>query len=385
MNKDEAVRTPLYKQIRDYVLDHITRMDWQPNDKIPSENELAAEFNVSRITIKNALKQLVEEGLIYRIQGKGSFVSPKKSGEEPIYKPAQYIDKTVAYLVPRSDNRFTANLLNGIENELSEAGYRLLFCETKDSQELEIKLLKQMVQIGVKGIIIYPAYSQIYNEELLKLTLNNFPVVVVDRYIRGVETNYVCSDNVNGAYQAAKYLIELGHSKIGFVSTYAEGTTSIEDRIAGYEKALHEHNIPVGRQLCMTKLDPAQVNTIFPEQRAHSVSMEQIKEYLSGNPDITAVIAANSAVGMTLLEAAKQLRIRIPDDLSVIFLDDFEMSAFSAIPPTVICQEEYTVGREAAKMLLSIANKPRQPRNKAIVQPRLIVRESTAPPRKYDK
>ncbi|TNJ64848.1 GntR family transcriptional regulator [Paenibacillus hemerocallicola] len=374
-----STRMPLYKQIKQYVLNNIRQSVWQSNDKIPSENELAAKFKVSRITIKNALQELIEEGLIYRIQGKGSFVSKNGLGEPPVYRPEQRLtDNRVAYLMPRLDNRFTANLLHGIENQLAEEGCDLLFRTTGDSQETEKQLLNKLVHAGVKGVIIYPAQGQSYNEEILKLTLNEFPVVVVDRYLRGVETNYVCSDNIGGAFDATTHCIQLGHRSIGFISTFTDGTSSLEDRLAGYEKALSEHGILIDRHLRLIDLDGKQVNSILQEGTGHPASKEQIVTYLERNPGLSAVIAVNSSVGLTFMEAAKQLSIRVPENISVVFLDDFELSAFSAIPPTYVNQEEYTVGREAVKLLVSVMENPRQKRRKIVVPTRLVVRESSA-------
>jgi DNA-binding LacI/PurR family transcriptional regulator len=360
-------------------LDHIHQEKWRANDRIPSENELANQFQVSRITIKNALSKLMEEGIIYRIQGKGSFVSPNQSGEPVAYKAsAAFPDKLVAYLMPRLDNLFSANLLNGIENQLAKDGYHLLFCKTHNQKENEIEALRKMIQLQVKGIIIFPVNGESYNEEILKLTLNGFPVVVVDRYLRGVETNCVCSDNVTGTIEAVKHLLELGHRQIGFVSTNGEGTSSIEDRLSGYEKALAEHNLPVDHQLRLMNLDPVKVNTVFKQGGGDEASKEAIKAYLKQNPAMTAVITVNSSVGLTLIEAAEELSIRIPDDLSVVFLDDYELSSYSRIPPTCINQEESTVGREAAKLLVSIINNPMQERRKILTPTRIVVRGSTA-------
>lgn len=377
----QGSRTPLYKQIKEYVLNHIEQSVWQANDKIPSENELAGQFKVSRITIKNALQELIEEGLIYRIQGKGTFVSQDRLGEPPVYRPEkQQTYKTVAFLMPRIDNRFTANLLHGIENQLAEEGYNLLFRTTGDSQETEKQLLNQIVRSGVDGVVIYPAQGQSYNEDILKLTLNEFPVVVVDRYLRGVETNYVCSDNVAGAFEATDHCIRLGHRRIGLISTHLEGTSSLEDRLAGYEKALSENGILIDRYLRLTDLESKQVNSIIREGMSDPASKERIVQYLERNPELTAVIAVNSTVGLTFTEAAKQLSLRIPEDISVVFLDDYELSAFSALPPTFVNQEEYTVGREAVKLLVSVMDNPRQKRRKIVVPTRLVVRASTAAP-----
>ena len=379
--RSKSKRQPLYKQIRTYIVDNISQNRWKPNDKIPSENELAAQFHVSRITIKNALQELTNEGVIYRIQGKGSFVSKHESGETPVYQSDSGQDSNlVAYLMPRLDNLFTANLLNGIENQLALEGYHLLFCETNGSQERESEILKKMIQLKVKGIIIYPVTRETYNEELLKLTLNNFPLVVVDRYIKGVETNCVCSDNFNSGYEAVTHLLQLGHSRIGFVTTPYEGTTSKEDRISGYEKAIIDNHIPIDHSLRLIYRDAGQPAVKTSGQEPLNRSMiESIKSFFLQNPDMTSVIAVNSGVGFNVLEAAKELSVQVPEDVSVVFLDDFEFSSFSAIPPTCVSQEEKNVGREAAKLLVSIIENPKQGRRKINTPTKLIVRKSTAP------
>ncbi|MEF3307691.1 GntR family transcriptional regulator [Paenibacillus sp. GYB004] len=375
----QGSRTPLYRQIKEYVRNQIEQSVWLANDKIPSENEMAGQFKVSRITIKNALQELIEEGLIYRIQGKGTFVAQDKLGEPPVYRPEKRQgDLTVAFLMPRIDNRFTANLLHGIENQLADEEIHLLFRTTGDSQETEKELLNQIFRSGVNGIIIYPAQGQSYNEEILKLTLNEFPVVVVDRYLRGVETNYVCSDNVTGAFEATEHCYRMGHRRIGFISTHVEGTSSIEDRLTGYEKALSENGILIDRYLRLTDLESKQVNRILQDGASDPASKERIVQYLERNPELTAVIAVNSSVGLTVMEAAKQLSRRVPEDLSVVFLDDYELSAFSAIPPTFVNQEEYTVGREAVKLLVSVMSNPKQKRRKIVVPTRLVVRASSS-------
>ncbi|HEY0829074.1 MAG TPA: GntR family transcriptional regulator [Bacilli bacterium] len=374
-------RIPLYTQIRKYVHDQITQKVCLPNDRIPSENEFASQFGVSRITVKNALSELIEEGLIFRVQGKGSFVSPDISGEPLIYRSEPTNNKSkplIAYLMPRLDNMFTAQLLSGVESELSKQGYRLLFCRTHDSQETEKEMLREVIQLGVKGIIIFPVEGETYSEEILRLTLSEFPLVVVDRYLRGIETNCVCSDNVEGAREATSHLVSLGHTRIGFISTAYQGTTSIEDRLTGYEKALADHNIHIDHSLRLVHFDNEQVNTILHEGIPDELVKHEMQSFLKKNPDMTAVFAINSAVGLTIIEAATEIGIRVPDDLSVVFFDNYELSALSSIPPTCVSQQEKELGKEAARLLVSIIDNPKQERRKILLPTKLIVRKSTA-------
>jgi GntR family transcriptional regulator of arabinose operon len=386
----ETQRIPLYTQIREYVLDKINQNIWKPGDRLPSENEFAEQFNVSRITVKNALTQLIENNLIYRIQGKGSFVSLDPAGEKLLYsqEPMVYSSKTkqlIAYLMPRLENTFTAQLLNGIESELTKLDYRLIYCKTYDSQKTEKEILREVIQLGVKGIIIFPVDGETYNEEILRLTLNDFPLVVVDRYLRGIETNCVCSDNVEGAREVTTYLIENGHRQIGFISTAYQGTTSIEDRLVGYERALAENQIPVEHRLRLVHFDAEQVNIVLKEGKGDSSTKEEIKAFLKQNPDITAVFAINAAVGLTVIEAAKDMNILVPEQLSVVFFDNYELSSLSSVPPTCISQEEKVMGEEAARLLDSIIQNPKQERRRIITANKLIVRNSVAPNRQLQR
>jgi GntR family transcriptional regulator of arabinose operon len=376
-NRTRSVRIPLYQQIRQYILNQIDQKKWQPNDQIPSENELASQFHVSRITVRGAVSKLIEEGLIYRVQGKGSFIAPDAAGEPSLFN-LDNDSRLIAYMMPRLDNRFDANLLSGVESEIVKHGYRLIICKTHDSKDVETKTLQEMIRLGVKGIIVYPVAGEHFNEEILKLTLNRFPLVVVDRYLKGVETNCVCSDNAEGASQAVTHLIELGHDKIGFVSSAHPTRTSMEDRWSGYEKALLKQGLPVEQRLLCTQLDMVLVNTILREGRSDEESKQTVIAYLKANPDISGLFAANTAIGLTIFEAAKELGRAVPEDLSVVFFDDYEASAYSAIPPTYVSQQEYELGMEAGKLLVSIINNPQQERRKLVMPVKLIVRGSTA-------
>ncbi|UVI28993.1 GntR family transcriptional regulator [Paenibacillus spongiae] len=365
----EDKQPSLYEQIKTYILSEIAQQHWKPHDRIPSEHELTRQFSVSRITVKKAMSDLVENGVIYRLQGKGSYVSPVDKSmiadALPAPSPAK---RPIALLLPFINNQFNALLLNGVESVLSEAGYPLLFCNTGNSQEKEERVIRNMVDRDVAGMIIYPVEGESYNREILHLTLDSFPLVVMDRYLRGIDTNFVCSDNVKGAQEAVDYLISLGHRNIGFVSTTVTGTSSIEDRLLGYEKSLAEHQIPIDHRYRLVHLDIEVPKT------------EEIRSFLTRNPGLTAIFAINPGFGLEILKVAEEMNIRVPQDLSLIFFDDFELSEFHYVRPTCVSQEELKLGQEAARLLLSIMMDPKQEKRKLFLPPALIVRDSTAPP-----
>ncbi|QNK56126.1 GntR family transcriptional regulator [Paenibacillus sp. PAMC21692] len=354
---------PMYAQIREYLLDGIEGGTWSGEEKLPSENELAEKFGVSRITIKKALDGLVEEGIVYRIQGKGSFVS--ENGKPRLYasERLQHRKSFVWLLMPRVNNLFTSSILRGVERTLDEAGCKLMFSSTDDSPEKEKELLAEASELGVSGVIVYPAVGEAYNEDILRMALSPFPVVIIDRYLRGVETNCVCTDNVQSSYEAVKYLLELGHRSIAFVSSPVEGTTSLEDRLTGYEKALSEHLIPVDRSLIVEPFDEKKMERLLKEQ-----------------PRITAVFACNNDIGLRVIKAAERAGRNIPEGLSILFFDDFENSEWFRIPPSCVVQQPEAIGREAASMVLRLIDNPGAPRLRVSLPAKLVIRESTSAP-----
>ncbi|WKA46006.1 GntR family transcriptional regulator [Geobacillus zalihae] len=358
-------------QIRQYIMDNIQQKKWKPNDKIPSENELAEQFKVSRITVKKALDSLVEEGIIYRIQGRGSFVAKEEDSENIIYQnkvSQQNSNKLIACIIPRLNSQFITIMVGEIEKLLSQHGYRVILCQTYDSQQLETQTLKEVLRLGVDGIIIYPAEGETYNEEILKLTIEKFPLVLIDRYFRGIGANSVCTDNILGAYEATKHLLDLGHAKIGIISSIPEGTTSIEDRIKGFEKALTEYNIPIDHHLYLLDLTLGEHD---------NTNKDKIRDFLSNHRDITALFVINN--GLTVMEVALEMGYTIPQDLSIIMFDDYEFSHLLKVPPTCMRQQEKLLGQEAVKLIISTIENPLQKRQQIFVPPKLIVRSSTAP------
>lgn len=367
-------RIPIYKQIREYILDQLHKQTWQANDQLPSENELSAQFNVSRITIKNALSSLVEEGLIYRIQGKGTFISENAGGEKPTYKPSSpatdtstgraHAPRLIGYLTSSLNYSFTTSLLSEVEATLAQQGYHLVFACSHQSQELEEKILRDFVNIGAEGIIVHPVEGETFNEEILRLTLSNFPLVVIDRYLRGVETNCVCSDNVQGGYEATKHLLELGHTHIGFISTQPLGTTSIEDRLMGYEKALSEWRIPMNMDLKLTQL-----KVYDPENE------EAIKAFLHKQKNMTAVVAVNSTIGLQVLNSAAALGIQIPESMSVVMFDDPNPLKTQ---PTYMKQQAEEIAHEAVRLLLHSINNPTGKKKRVEYPTSLVIGDTTA-------
>lgn len=376
MNSQEPKRIPLYTKIRAYILEQIRLNEWGADDQLPTEAVLAERFDVSRFTVKKALADLVEEGLVYRVQGKGTFIAPTAAAAElPRAENTELVSpalRPIAFIVPSVKGTLAARILAGVEAELADRGYQVFYRATANDADRERQLIRECLSLGVKGIVIMPADGESYNEELLKLSFKQFPVVVIDRYLREIETNCVCSDHFGGAYSAVSKLVEIGHTEIGFLSVYPKNVSSLEERFRGYEQALADHRIPIDRQRCLIEIGEK------PQEEAAKELRTMLRDFLASNRELTAVVSATLPSGLELMAAAEEMDIAIPEQLSVFFFDDYEYAELARIPPSCIVQNERQIGTEAARLLLSIMENPAQERKRILVPTRLELRQSTA-------
>jgi GntR family transcriptional regulator of arabinose operon len=364
-------RQPLYRQIQEYFQEQIRTGQLKNDDKIPSEKELMEQFEVSRITIATALVQLAKEGWIYRIPGRGSFV--KEVVGEELVNPEQAVGrengKKITLIIPTLQDFFAIRLISGINDVLMEQGYYLYVALSNNSIETEKSLILENVSGGTSGLIIFPCDAQTYNEEILALKLRNYPFVLIDRCFAGVETNFVCTDSMEGAKLALNHLWELGHRDIAICSDTPLPTITVNDRIAGYLEAL---------KLKGVMINPAMILTDFQVDYSNIREEHPFYRFIRSRM-ATAYITLNARLGIYISYVARQVGLRVPEDISIVTFDD-PSSGFDEFGSfTHISQSELMMGREAAEILVKLLEGREQgfKYNKMIKKPELVVRSST--------
>ncbi|MCD9020619.1 GntR family transcriptional regulator [Cohnella silvisoli] len=349
--KHDAI--PLYIKIRQYLKDQIDCGELKAGDQVPTEAELMTKFQVSRVTITTAIKHLVEEGLVYRIAGKGTFVN---SGGETILPSKisvahSFQKNIIGFIMHPGRDMYMTRLLLGIEEACRDEGYSLLF-RSSLSQKDEIEAIKELVFAGVKGLIIYPQDGETYNEAILELKANQFPFVLVDRYLPGIMTNAVFSDNYDGGVLATEYLIGLGHRNIGVVSSSKSKTSSAEERFQGYLETVRNTSLPTYPYHWLTYIDD---NAPFHDE---IMAMEFIEEWLTEHRDITAIFAVHSLDAIYVSEVAEKLNIRVPEELSICTFDNPGISDLRNVYYTHIKQNLELMGNKAVELLIRSFHNP---------------------------
>jgi DNA-binding LacI/PurR family transcriptional regulator len=352
---------PLYEQLYASIADAIAQGKLRPGDRVPSEMELATQYEVSRITSKAALEKLYREGLIERKRGKGSFVAQHA------------IDATVAAMRPTEEQRpamfgvvlpdfsevFGLNLLHSIEARAAERGAYLLIKRTYGSQSEEEKAIRALMQLGVTGLIVFPVHGDYYNQELLRVVLAGFPVVLVDRYLKGIPASTVSTDNLQAGKALTDYLLRRGHRHIAFLSPPAENTSSIEDRIRGYRDALAAHGVALKQQYVLSDLkSPLPVS--FDADHV-SDDLIALRGFFQRHPEITAVVASEYNVALLAQQATQQTQLTCE-----ITCFDSPYLLFSRPAFTHIRQNETVMGITVVDALLAHINRRSAPVNHVI-------------------
>ncbi|GAB2566443.1 GntR family transcriptional regulator [Gracilibacillus alcaliphilus] len=338
---------PLYEQIYKSLREDIISAKYQIGDQIPAEKELSKQFNVSNITIKKALEKLSSEGLIYRTRGKGTFVSNQKN-ENLTTKNNQGTKKPLfGLIVTTFDDSFGNRLIGGIEDAAQDTCH-IILKRSLSIPEREDKAIRELLDYGIDGLIISPAKAEHYSREILKMIVDRFPFVLIDRSFKGLAATSVSTDNEKAAKEGIRHLIDLGHEHIGVLIPKDNSTTAIEDRIKGVVEAIVEKKVVVNRELWC-----AEIKSPYPTHKDTAKDIETIKAHLLKYPQITALFALEYNIAVLAKQAVEQLNLRIPEDISIMSFDSPPRNALEW-NFTHLHQQEEKIGQQALDSLLDM-------------------------------
>lgn len=275
------------------------------------------------------------------------------------------LSQVIGLLVHDLGTSYIGEIIRGIEAELAPAQYDLLLYTTHRRKTKESAYVTTLTRGLADGLlIVLPRDPGAYLETL---RVSHFPYVLIDHRGIGEETSAVTATNWQGGYDATKYLIELGHRRIGHV-TGALDQGCARDRLAGYKAALADYEIP---------FDPDLVREGDFFQPAGYAGARALLN-LSDPP--TAIFAANDVMAFGVMEAVRECNLRIPEDVSIIGFDDISEASNVHPPLTTIQQPLEEMGRLATRMLLERIRDPKLAPRSIELSTKLIVRQSCRPP-----
>lgn len=366
---------PLYQKIYDDILESLKSGELAPGDRVMSEKELARNYGVSRITSKKALEMLAQNGYIKRMPGRGSFVqfAPGSSdkGDGRRWKIGVVMDSI--------NDVFGSGTLSTIEKLAEENNFFVVLRISYSRRDMEESAIQALLDFGVDGMILMTSHSEDINPLLLKLVIDKVPIVLVDRYLRGIPAPFVGTNNYASTAMATDYILELGHRHISFLTRPFKNTTTIQNRLDGFIKSHAEHGVAIEESKWVTDICSIVPGGYTSENIEADIG--KIRAMLERNRDVTCIFAAEYNITSLAMKALRSLGIRVPQDISVICFDgpsNFIGESFF----TRIVQPEEKIGRKTVQILLDeLAGISGRTNEKQFFMADLVIGESTCPPR----
>lgn len=326
------------------------------NDKKITLTYIAKKANVSVATVSRVLNgnSSVDEKIKNKIN---KIINSDGYNIKKTIKNKQII----SVIIPDITNPFFANIIEGIENTANLYGYHIILSQYKENKDILNKYFRDITKIGVSGYIIVSSTgsSEYFNEILTKVSV---PIIFLDRKVDIENINYVGSDNEIGAYNATKYLIDLGHKNIIYMAGPQDISTENE-RFSGFIKALNDNNIDFN----YSKYKKV-ANFNFEE------SYIQMKDIIKSKLDYTAIFSACDVMCFGIKKATEEYGISIPNDISLIGYDNIPFS--SMIGLTTVSSQAYEMGKNAVLSVLNIISERITNNINIVLQPNIVIRNS---------
>lgn len=262
---------------------------------------------------------------------------------------------------------FYADLIMSITETLQKYDYMVTLGISAGYEKLELKYMEQVEETNISGVIMVTVTDSEKMRQLLVQT--KVPVVLVNRYMRSVDLDAVCIDNLRGGYMAGEYLASLGHKKICHLAGPSESNTS-HDRTRGFEEAMRD-----------AKIDFDISRDVFYGDLKYDGGYRLGKEYIGKRMSYTAIFCGNDVMAKGFADAIKEYGKSVPEDISVICFDNTTSAASGNVKFTTVWQEPRVMGAMAANMLIERLTMQRTEPFKMIYPPQLLIRNSCARPK----
>jgi len=325
-------------QVRAYILNLIETNKIKIGDSLPGEMELAEQLSVSRNTVRHAFSSLVQQGIVKRTRGRGT-----------VYEGVQAASKTskaVGIINSSMSHSIYPELLHGIEDGLYRGGYSMILANGNYSHEKELESLRRMLEQGIVGLVIEPHLSSTLgpqDEIIRQLNGLEIPIVTTNCVIPSLRGSAITVDDRETGRRATEYLVSLGHRRIACV--YKTDAEAGVRRFEGYQDALRAAGLPFDETLTRPFDE-----TLMPSSPGALLTGD-ILDSASAPP--TAVFYFNDEIAVHAYDAIESRGLRIPDDVSVVAVDDIREASLLAPPLTTFHHPKYVMGKLAAELMIA--------------------------------
>ncbi len=358
--------SPLYAQVEKNILRKIKEGTLKPGDQIGSYSELSKEYSVSIITVKRAVSNLINKGVVFTRVGKGMYVAEPAKAKLDLSK-----HKSIGVVLQDLGHPYFSLVVQGIEERAYELGYNLLISNSSNRIEKEESQIEHFRDLGVDGLIIASLSLQYKaTDPIRRLHDEDFPYVMVS-YIHEPEYWYAGTNQELGGYLATQHLVRMGYKSIGYLHVGKSNLLS-EIRKNGYYRALTENDIAFDSRFVfyldeMTNSSPA-------DRFMLGYSFGKNWKGVPHKPQ--AVFVYSDLVALGLEKGLMEEGVSVPDDVAIVGFDDIVMAAYASVPLTTVRQPAQKIGRMSVDVIQKRIDGT-DVGNRTILNPTLVVRESS--------
>lgn len=269
--------------------------------------------------------------------------------------------KTIGVIVPEIVHYFFSTVISGIEDEVYDTGYQVMFCQSNETYEREIRAVETLLSGRVDGILVSMAKTTFEFGHFRKILDDGVPLVFFDRVCEEIETDRVIVDDEKGAYDAVNHLIKTGCRNIIHLAGPANLKIG-QERKEGYIRAVTGAGLEVKKENII-RCDTAEDARLI------------VPQLLKRVPRPDGIFAVNDLTAAEALKIIKAAGLKIPADISVVGFTSGMISDITDPPLTSVEQHGYTIGREAARILIErIENRAPESPVTRIIQTLLVIK-----------
>jgi GntR family transcriptional regulator, arabinose operon transcriptional repressor len=357
---------PKYQKLFESLRADILSGRFEPGHKLPSEAALVNRTGASRITVGRAIRELQNIGLVNRVAGSGTYVRQTAEGDD---RPRLF-----GLLIPDlGETEIFQPICHAIANAPETSQHALLWGHAgaeASKPEQAWQLCRQYIARNVSGVFFAPLEFESEAEKmnrriLAALARAQIAVVLLDRRASKAperkRPDLVGINNRQAGYAATEHLIKLGSKRIGFLGYHGSAST-IYERMAGYKDALSAHGLrPISESAVHVK--PGKDQALCWSGK-------------SGKQSLEAFVCVNDRVAGLLMHLFLAQKIRIPEDIRLVGIDDVSYASLLPVPLTTVHQPVREIGEAALRAMLDRIRMPRLPPRELLFDGELVVRKS---------
>ncbi len=326
--------------------------------------DIAKDLNISPSTVSRALKDNPDISLETRKMVQDYAKKHKYKPNALALSLRTQHTNIIGVIVPELANHFFSGVLSGMETIAEERDYHVIVCQSSEDYKKEVRNVQTLIKARVCGVLISQSKTTTQYEHFQELIDNDIPVIFFDRICTGIDTDKVVVDDYSGTLTAVEYMIKSGCRRIAFFSAPLHLEIS-KNRKNGYLDALRKYQLPIDENL---------MRIADTKPLGYEKAMEILQE--PDRPD--AFMAMNDYTASGILLAAKELELKVPEEISIFGFSNSNISQDTDPMLTTMDQHPKKVGEEAMMLMLEkIENPQNTSRKNKIIKTSLIARQTT--------